>query len=128
MPPQLPPESHYDPNKIQKIFAIAAVVLLLSILGLFAKDYSRQWKDYQRQFKAMEVEKTRVKIDAEENELSKNSDYQNVLKELAEAKKKVDLQNGRLQQIQQQVHAAEIVQKLHTQQSQFAKAQYGALK
>src|SRR5206468_3286248 len=38
MPPQkLPPESHYDHNKLGKLFALAAVVLLLSLIGQFAK-------------------------------------------------------------------------------------------
>src|SRR3569623_1499543 len=91
MPPssqQLPPESHYDPKKLGKYFAIAAVVLLLSIIGLFAKDYSRQWKDYQRAFHAMEIEKTRVKVDEQQNSLASNEDYQKIIKALDEAKAK----------------------------------------
>lgn len=128
MPPPLPPESHYDPKKLDKLFAFLAVVLLLSLIGIFAKDYSRQWKDYQRQYRALEVEKARVKLDAEENDLSKNDDYQNALKALAGAQKDLDAKASSAKEFKAKIAAAEVVLKLHTQQSQFAKAQYGALR
>ncbi len=128
MPPQLPPESHYDPKKLDKIFAIIAIVMLLSLVGMFAKDYSRQWKDYQRQYRAMEVEKARVKADSEDQELSKNEDYQNVLKELAVAQKEQAAQGSAVKALGREIFSAEAVQRLHTQQSQFAKAEYDALK
>ncbi len=128
MPPQLPPESHYDPKKLQKIFAIATIVLLISLVGLFAKDYSRQWKDYQRKFRVMEVEKSRVKLDAESNELAKNDEYQKVLKELKAAQEKAESQNSALATVKKKVASLEAVKKLHVQKSQFAKAEYDALK
>ena len=82
MPPPLPPESHYDPKKLQKIFAIATLVLLVSLFGVFAKDYAREWKTYQRQFRALEVEKTRVKLDAQNNELAKRHKVYRLRKKL----------------------------------------------
>ena len=128
MPPQLPPESHYDPKKLDKLFAIAAVILLLSLVGLFAKDYSRQWKGYQRQFRVIEVEKARVKLDAENVELAKNEDYQKVLKELGAAQDKVKAQASALKPVKQKMASLNAVKKLHVQKSQFAKAEYDALK
>jgi mono/diheme cytochrome c family protein len=126
--PQLPPESHYDPKKIGMLFAIASVVLLLSLIGLFAKDYSRQWKEYQRQFRSLEVEKTRVKMDEQQKDLSKNEEYQNVLKSLKEAQSKQKQNSNRQKQLDMQIKAADAVVKIHTQKSQFAKAKYDALK
>jgi len=128
MPPQLPPESHYDPDKLGKIFAFVAVVLLLSLIGLFAKDYSRQWKDYQRQYRGLEVEKARVKLDAEGNDLNKNEEYKKLLQDLSEAQKKINAKAATVKELKAKVHAAQVINKLHTQQSQFAKAQYGALR
>ena len=96
MPPQLPPESHYDPKKLDKLFAIAALVLLVSLVGLFVKDYSRQWKGYQRQFRVIEVEKARIKLDEQDNALAKNDEYQKLLKDLKAAQDKVGSQAAAL--------------------------------
>lgn len=129
MPPSsLPPESHYDPKKLGKIFAIVAVALLLSLIGIFAKDYSRQWKDYQRQFHALEIEKARVKLDEQQNNLSANQDYQKVLADIKEAKNQLAQHASDRKQIEMKISAADAVLKIHTKESQFAKAQFDALK
>ena len=60
--PQKPPESHYDLNKLHKIFAFAALTLLIALLALFAKDYSKEWKVYQQQFRELDAEKAKVKL------------------------------------------------------------------
>ncbi|MDO8674911.1 MAG: c-type cytochrome [Candidatus Omnitrophota bacterium] len=128
MPPPLPPESHYDPKKLQKIFAIATLVLLVSLFGVFAKDYAREWKTYQRQFRALEVEKTRVKLDAQNNELAKNEDYQKVLKELKTVQDGSKSQALAVVSSRQRITNAQTVKELYVQQSQFVKADLDALK
>ncbi len=128
MPAQLPPESHYDLKKLDKIFAFLAIALLLSIIGIFAKDYSRQWKDYQRQFRALEIEKAQVKMNEQENDLSKNEEYQQVLKDLKCAKDQLKEQASKQERINQQIKVASAVLNIHTQESQFTKARYDALK
>ena len=128
MPPPLPPESHYDPKKLQKIFAIATLVLLVSLFGIFAKDYAREWKTYQRQFRVLEVEKSRVKLDAQNNDLAKNEEYQKVLKELKTAQDKLKSRALAVALDRQRIADAQTLKKLYVQQSQFAKAEYGALK
>ncbi len=128
MPEPLPPESHYDPKKLDKLFAILAIVLLISIIGLFAKDYSRQWKTYQREFRALEVEKTRVKLDEQENLLKDNADYTEVLKNLDLAQKSTLAKKPELEALSGKLAGASAVERLHTQQYQFSKAKYDALK
>jgi len=76
------PESHYNLDKLHFLFAIVAIILLIAIGSLFAKDYDRQWKDYQAQFRTLEIEKTRMKQDAESNALESDSEYQSLLEEL----------------------------------------------
>ena len=128
MPPPLPPESHYDPKKLQKIFAIATLVLLVSLFGVFAKDYAREWKTYQRQFRALEVEKTRVKLDAQNNELAKNEDYQKVLKELKPAQDRSKSRALAVVSDRRRITNAQTAKELYVQQSQFVKADLDALK
>lgn len=69
------------------IFAIVSVVLLFSLVALFLKDYSREWRNYQKQFRELEVEKTRVKYDLAVNTLEKNPDYQALKEEIKKAQK-----------------------------------------
>jgi mono/diheme cytochrome c family protein len=125
---QLPPESHYDPKKLGKIFAVVAVVLLLSLIGIFVKDYSRQWKGYQQQYRAMEAEKARVKLDEQQKDLSKNEEYQKVTAELKEAQAKFAKQLSEKRVLEAKIRASEAVLNIHTKEGQFAKAQYDALK
>lgn len=126
--PQLPPESHYDPKRLDKIFAISAIVLLVALMAIFAKDYSRAWKPYQRAFKELELEKTRIKVNAESNLLEKNDEYQAILKELKEAESKLKSQDAQVKAAKVKINAADAALRLDVQQYQFAKAEYDALK
>jgi chromosome segregation ATPase len=128
MPPSLPPESHYDPKKLDKLFAIAAVILLLSLVGMFAKDYSRQWKDYQRDFRSMEVEKAQVKLDAERSDLAGNQEYQALAKQVADTQKKLKQSDEKIADIKKRMAKAETAERLHTQKYQFAKAEYDSMR
>ena len=62
-------ERHYNIQKLNRLFAIASLVLLISLGWMFFEDYARNWKNYQREFRQLEVEKTRVKFDKEANKL-----------------------------------------------------------
>ncbi len=123
-PPQKPPESHYDLQKLHKFFAIAAVVLLLALFGLFAKDYSKEWKTYQEEYRKLEVEKAKVKYDLESNALLKNEEYQNLLKEEATAKAQLKTKSAEIAAIRKRIESVNAKLKILTQQAQFAKAEY----
>lgn len=83
-------ERHYDVNKLNVIFACASLVLLFTVMALFMKDYTREWKDYQTQFRAMEVEKARVKLDKENIDLEANAEFKEIEAKLAAAREEFD--------------------------------------
>lgn len=85
------PESHYNLNKLHKVFAIFAIILLLALGGLFKKDYERKWKNYQQDFRTLEIEKTRMKFDTAENDLLADEEYQQTLAELEKVQNEYDL-------------------------------------
>ncbi len=126
--PQKPPESHYDLQKLHKFFAFAAIILLISIFGLFAKDYSKEWKQYQEQYRALEAEKAKVKYDLESSALEKNSNYQKIVKDQKAADDKVKAKAAEIGPIRQHIAALQATINILTQQSQFAKAEYDTLK
>ena len=76
----------------------------------------------------MEAEKTKVKYDLETNELAKNEDYQNLLKEEAVAKDHLKAKLGEIATIKGHIESVNATIKILTQQSQFAKAEYDTVK
>ncbi len=68
-------------------FAIASIVLLVVLVWMVADDYSREWKNYQRKFRELEIEKTRVKYDYAFHELEGKGEYKALEKQLEEARK-----------------------------------------
>lgn len=82
-----PEERHYNIDRLHMIFAIASSVLLLALIWLVTDDYAREWKDYQRKFRELEIEKTRVKYDYAANELEGKSEYKALEGQLEDARK-----------------------------------------
>lgn len=122
-----PQERHYNIHKLNIIFAVSSVVLLVSLIWLFADDYSRTWKDYQREFRALEIEKTRVKYDAAAHQLKEDQEYQTLRKELEEAQK--SYQAGCVSaDLEKEKTRLEAQRDLVSQQYKFAKAEYDALR
>jgi cytochrome c2 len=83
-----PPESHYNINTLNIIFAVFAVILLASLGGVIMKDYQREWKDYQKAFRALEIEKTRAKYALAAEELENNPEFKAVLSGIEEEDRK----------------------------------------
>jgi len=82
-----PEERHYRINSLNMIFAIASIVLLVALIWLVSDDYAREWKDYQRKFRELEIEKTRVKYDYAINELDAAGEYKTLESQLNDARK-----------------------------------------
>ena len=80
-----PEERHYNINRLNMIFAIASGVLLSALVWLVADDYAREWKGYQREFRELEIGKTRVKYDYAVNELDASGEYKTLESRLNDA-------------------------------------------
>jgi len=120
-------ERHYNIKTLNVIFALSSVALFLCILWLFADDYTREWKEYQLQFKTLEVEKTRVKLDKESLQLSNNQEYQNLLNEVEEAEKKVAA-NCPDENLDKSIEDLQTKDDITQQQYKFTKAELDAAK
>ncbi len=120
-----PQERHYDVNKLNIIFAISSCVLLVTLLWMLAQDYAREWKDYQRAFRALEIEKTRVKYDAAIHEAKDREEYRALEDQLKGAREALakDCQAEAKAQEQKKVS---IENDLLNQQYRFAKAEHDA--
>ena len=56
-------ERYYQPNQLHRVFAISSVLFLAALVAMFGDDYIRDWKGYQREFRRLEIEKTRAQLE-----------------------------------------------------------------
>ncbi len=121
-------ERHYSINTLHLIFAIVSVALLVSLVALFAHDYSREWKKYQRDFRKLEVEKARAGLSQESDALKTSKDYQNALKAIGEAQSLFNDKSKELASLQKGLPKLQSKSNLTQQSYQFAKAALDATK
>ncbi len=67
------------------IFGISSLLMLLTSIWMFANDHRRQWKDYQRKFRDVEVNLTDWQLYAEKTRLA-NSNFDQLSRELQMAR------------------------------------------
>src|SRR5262245_14638510 len=59
-------DTHYRVGTLNRWFAGSSLFLLAATLWMVLDDWSRQWKGYQREFKAIEVARAKAQLDAPE--------------------------------------------------------------
>ena len=59
-------QKYYKSITLNRIFAVTSVILLVSLVWMFADDYERSWKHYQRNFRKIQSEKLAVGYDSDE--------------------------------------------------------------
>src|SRR3989338_907878 len=104
MPSQEP--TLYNLKKTTMWFAIVSLVLLGSLVWLVTQDYSREWKEYQKKFIELKIEKIKEELRQADQKIDKTQldklirllqEAQNVLKEhradYAALKKEADAAN-----------------------------------
>ena len=96
-------ERHYDITKLNKLFALVSLVLLASVIFLFVNDYSREWKKYQKEFRALEVEKFRSRHKEEEALLTAKPEYKEILAKINDSKKQVAQKSGERQALEREL-------------------------
>ena len=59
-------QKYYKSITLNRIFAVTSVILLVSLVWMFADDYERSWKHYQKNFRKIQSEKLAVGYDSDE--------------------------------------------------------------
>src|SRR4030095_660476 len=78
------PDRNYDSRELNKWFAIGSLVLLVVTLLMVGDDYSRQWKDFQRQVHRQETTRTEREI-REAHKALNSADMKKLQAELKQA-------------------------------------------
>ncbi|OGX06123.1 MAG: hypothetical protein A2Z88_04330 [Omnitrophica WOR_2 bacterium GWA2_47_8] len=121
-----PQERHYNIEKLNRLFAIASLVLLAALVLMFADDYSRKWKDYQKEFRQLEIEKTRVKFDKESNRLIKDEAYVKLEGDIAEAQKVFNAQCSQFAELDKKLKKSQAEDELLKHRLKIARAELDA--
>lgn len=121
-------ERYYNISKLNLLFAVVSIVLLVSLIGLFVHDYSREWKKYQQEFRKLEAEKTKSLLAGAETTLKNDPQYQDLLKKIDAAKAQAQAKSAEVAQLQAQVEKLHAQNDLDQQSYQFTKAQFDSAK
>jgi len=119
-------ERYYNINKLNMIFALVSVVLLSCLVGMFVDDYARQWKKYQKEFRALEIEKIRSRLKEEMATLKDKAEYQDLLAKVGEAKKTFATKSQELKTLEAKTSKFQASADIAQQNYQFAKARLDA--
>lgn len=100
------PGMAYDMKKLNKIFAIFSLVLLVTVIWVFLDDYLRPWKAIQ--VEAMKIEKEKIAKDIAEEEAKISKEKLEILeRELEVAKKAVAEKEKTIAEVTEQLHKIE---------------------
>ena len=87
-------ERYWDINLLNKWFAISSIIFLATTVWIFVDDNDDEFKDYQREFRKMQVEVAQEKSEQQAVAMEKErSIYENAL---TEAKKVYDSKSDEL--------------------------------
>ncbi len=70
-------QTWHQSKLLHVIFGVSSLAMLASTIWMLAADHNREWKKYQRNFRALDGKITEARIDAEQT-----SDYEEFLGEL----------------------------------------------
>ena len=91
-------ERYWDIQRLNKWFAISSILFLVSMVWTFIDDNDDEFKDYQRQFRQLEIEVTEKNLE-KELEVVK-ADRVSYEEDLTDAQSKLDTQNEQLAELE----------------------------
>lgn len=121
-------ERHYKQKDLYRVFAVVAVILLIAVIAMFAKDYSRRWKTHQEKFRRIQIEKTYAKYDSVSKKLESDPKYTEILASVTEEEKKYKANCSGLKNVSADIKNLESNNLLVDQKYKFAKSNLDAAK
>ena len=98
-------ERYWDINLLNKWFAISSIIFLACTVWVFVDDNDDEFKDYQREFRKMQVEVAQEKLEKQASEVEQERvAYDNAL---ATAQKEFDAQSNELDELAVELRSLE---------------------
>ena len=84
-------ERYWDINLLNKWFAISSIVFLITMVWTFIDDNDDEFKDYQREFRKLQIEKAEEKLVEEKSSIEGEvKDYDELLAKAEEDMGRID--------------------------------------
>lgn len=128
MKKRIDPDHLFNFLKLNKWFAIVSVLLLFSILGMIQKDYNREWKQWQKKYKKLEIAKTQSAIDEQKTQLESSPEYKEALAQHDGALKTYKTHEAALFELQKDLNKADEIKFKVDQTYRSAKSELDALR
>jgi len=91
-------ERYWDINLLNKWFAISSIIFLATTVWIFVDDNDDEFKEYQREFRKMQIEVAQEKLEQQATEMEQErSIYESAL---AEAQKDYESKNSELDELE----------------------------
>jgi len=121
-------ERYYNILKLNRWFAISSIVFIGIWFLVFANDYDRSWKKYQKAFRNLEIESLNKEISNMENALNNNPEYLQLNESLVVVEKNLLNNADEIDQLTQKIEESDAKRYGINQNYQFAKAEYDVAK
>ncbi len=114
-------------SKLNAIFGVGAILLLISFVLMLADDHIREWKSYQREFARMETEQAQGKLDKAKSKVDHHK-LDELKKDIKKAKKELKEEDEEVGTVKKELKALEAKRYKANQSFQFARSRYAVAK
>jgi len=121
-------ERYYNILKLNRWFAISSIVFMGIWLLVFADDYNRPWKTYQKEFRQLEIASIHNDYTEIEKNLESDSEYLKLNASLEVVEKNLQQKTDEISQLNQNLEKINAEYYAVNQNYQFTKAEYDVAK
>ena len=121
-------ERLYNISNLNIWFAISSVIFFAVLIWSFVDDYSRSWKDYQRDFRKLQIEKTNEEFEKATILFEGTAEYKDIQKRLSDFKELYNQKSEEITRAEEELLKKDAILYRVQQEFNFSKANYDALK
>jgi len=117
----------YNVPRLHMVFAIASVLFLATVFMMIADDYIKEWREYQREFRAMNIERSERELETKLAELD-STQLVDVKARIAESNTKMAEQEEKVKLANDHYSSLDKKRYKIDQDYRFAKSEFDAVK
>ena len=121
-------ERLYNISNLNIWFAISSLIFFAVLIWSFVDDYSRSWKDYQRDFRALQIEKTNEEFEKASKLYEGTAEYKDIQKRLTNFKELYNKKSEAISRVEEELLKKDAILYRVQQEFNFIKANYDAIK
>ncbi|MCH7887603.1 MAG: c-type cytochrome [Candidatus Marinimicrobia bacterium] len=117
----------YNVPRLHMVFALASVLLLATVFLMVADDYIKEWREYQREFRAMNIDRSEQELEAMRAEID-STQLMDVKERIAKSKTIIAEQEEKVEAANDQYLSLDKKHYRIDQDFRFAKSEFDAVK